>query len=526
MGLLVLLCVAAEPAFAVPPLPATFWGQVSLDGEAVPDGTQVTAWAGAVQVAETVTQSYAGHAYWILHVASSDVWTPESDPPLLDGQTVSFRVDGLIADQTALWQSGASTEIDLTANLPTATPTATGTATGTATHTPTATGTATNTVTHTPTATWTSTATASVTPTPTNTPANTATSTATSTATATGTSTQTATATHTSTPTTQPTAVLIGGVALQGRPTPPHACWVCDLTVTLTIPGEGAPSYQFSPSTDEDGNFTVAGIEPGAYEVRVKGSHTLQNLQTVSLTNGANSVGFGVLREGDANDDNLVSILDFSLLSGAFGTQVGDARYDARTDFNADTYVTILDFSLLASNFGQMGEALSWPRDVVSCLTAAGPAVLLTRPERTTVDVGDFFDIVVEVRTNSQQIDGGAAYLDFDPRFLQVASLTHGTALPIVIQSTFDNTAGHVNYAAGILGSSTSGNFTMAVITFRAIRSTGGTQFAFSSTNPRQSDITFEGFSVLDHTESNTVVVIQSSSGEEHDVFLPLIVKF
>ena len=70
-------------------------------------------------------------------------------------------------------------------------------------------------------------------------------------------------------------------------------------------------------------------------------------------------VDFGLLREGDANDDNFVTLIDFSLLSGAFATCQGDARYDARTDFNADGCVTILDFSLLSSNFGQAGDTNS-----------------------------------------------------------------------------------------------------------------------------------------------------------------------
>ena len=72
----------------------------------------------------------------------------------------------------------------------------------------------------------------------------------------------------------------------------------------------------------------------------------------VYLAPGTNILDIGVLIEGDAVPDNVVNILDFSLLRVLYGSA------DPHADLNQDGVVDILDFSLLSENFGQMGD---WP---------------------------------------------------------------------------------------------------------------------------------------------------------------------
>lgn len=50
---------------------------------------------------------------------------------------------------------------------------------------------------------------------------------------------------------------------------------------------------------------------------------------------------------GDINNDGVVNILDFQILSNAFGTA------DPQADLNADGTVNILDFQILSNNFGK-----------------------------------------------------------------------------------------------------------------------------------------------------------------------------
>jgi len=116
----------------------------------------------------------------------------------------------------------------------------------------------------------------------------------------------------------------------------------------------GAPLYVFSNIiTDETGNFTLAAIQPGTYDIRVDTFHTLTNLRRgVILDLGPNFVHMGVLQEGDATGDNLVDIDDFGYIKVYFGTNYPPA------DFNQDRVVDIDDFGLLKLNFGEYGAVL------------------------------------------------------------------------------------------------------------------------------------------------------------------------
>ena len=265
---------------------------------------------------------------------------------------------------------------------PTNTPTASLTPTFTATHTATQSPTPTSTLaaTGTPTSTSTSIAVPTSTPTPTLTasPASSATSTPTDTPTASETPTVTSTLiailspTPSATPTTaagaSPTptapstptttvveAQLLGSVTLQGRPLPPDPRWSVPLRVSLT-PQAGGTALMCTPTTDQSGNFVCDGLPPTMYTVCVKHSHTLQNCKSVLLTVGPNPTDFGTLREGDANDDNCVALVDFSILGSAFGKCIGNVGFDQRADLDENGCVVLTDFSLLVTNFGQCGD--------------------------------------------------------------------------------------------------------------------------------------------------------------------------
>jgi len=171
---------------------------------------------------------------------------------------------------------------------------------------------------------------------------------ATPTATATPSPTVTRTPTSTPTPTsTQPSGGALGGqVELQGRPPAPAPSWSVPLAVQI-----GGSAHVIT--TDNTGGFSIAGIAPGTYDVWVKNAHTLRNVRRgITIVAGeVTSVDFGLLREGDANDDNYVNIADFSLLATGF-----HPRFDPRADFNGDGQVNVADFSLLAANFGGRGD--------------------------------------------------------------------------------------------------------------------------------------------------------------------------
>nr|MBC7245588.1 hypothetical protein [Chloroflexota bacterium] len=146
-----------------------------------------------------------------------------------------------------------------------------------------------------------------------------------------------------------------GAIQLEGRPAPPQASYVLTATVSLYPVGCPYPDIR-SVQTDAMGRFRVCHVAPGIYDIVVKVYNTLANrLDGVAITTAEPLVDFGLLRSGDANNDNCVNILDFSLLGAAYGTCAGDSRFDYRADFNGDGCISLLDFSWLVTRFSEVG---------------------------------------------------------------------------------------------------------------------------------------------------------------------------
>jgi Dockerin type I domain/FG-GAP-like repeat len=215
---------------------------------------------------------------------------------------------------------------------------------------------------------------AATTSTPTNTPTNTlaptetATNTPTDTATIvptdtptfthTPTSTHTQTETHTPTPapTNTPATMFVGHVIWQGRPAQPNGLQQLPITLTLKS-GTTEVNYPVQ-NTDASGFFTqVVTLPNGTYDWRVKGAKFLANSGTANLSGAPQTnVEMGLMRAGDCNNDNVISVQDFNILKNTFGKANGDPGYDARADFNGDNAVSVQDFNLLKGNFGQGGS--------------------------------------------------------------------------------------------------------------------------------------------------------------------------
>ena len=122
--LITLLWLGAHPihVLAFPPLPSSFWGTVQVNGENVPDGTQITAWIYGMQYGQTQTMLYEGQSVYALVVPGDDLSTAPVEGGT-QGAQIEFRVDGVPTDQEGVWQSGTNSELNLTAALSTVTET-------------------------------------------------------------------------------------------------------------------------------------------------------------------------------------------------------------------------------------------------------------------------------------------------------------------------------------------------------------------------------------------------------------------
>ncbi len=152
-----------------------------------------------------------------------------------------------------------------------------------------------------------------------------------------------------------PNALSTGDITLsytmQGRTN--HSV---NLSVAVYLQGSTTAAYEFTPTGSSTGEAIVDGMAPGTYLVAIKSSNYLQSVDTITIISGTNTLDMGEMKAGDANNDNFVSLLDSSILSGTFNVVPDATDYDPRADFNGDGFVNLVDFSLMAGNFNTAGE--------------------------------------------------------------------------------------------------------------------------------------------------------------------------
>jgi hypothetical protein len=138
---------------------------------------------------------------------------------------------------------------------------------------------------------------------------------------------------------------------------------------------------------------------------------------------------------------------------------------------------------------------------------------LVLLPSSQTVDADDVFDVVIQAQCNGQDITGIAAFIDFNPDYLEVQSITDGDTLTDFVVSDYDNTAGTIDYSAGTFTQPLpSDTFTVAAIEFRAMSPDGNVSLDFSVAFPRESDADFGGDSKLSGLYGTTITIVGKST--------------
>lgn len=99
-----------------------------------------------------------------------------------------------------------------------------------------------------------------------------------------------------------------------------------------------------------------AAVTPGTYNIWIKGETHLAKLVSGVVVTDTGATGVNVsLINGDVDNDNVISVFDYILLSDSFDKVVGDSGYDARADLDRDNGVSIFDYIIMSDNFDQQG---------------------------------------------------------------------------------------------------------------------------------------------------------------------------
>jgi len=146
-------------------------------------------------------------------------------------------------------------------------------------------------------------------------------------------------------------ATISGTIKLQGR---------SDYNgVAVTAWADGAPVNETVTGPNGAYSLTVPG---GIYSVTVEMTRYLDGeKRDINMVSGETTVLTTVtLLGGDANDTDIINILDLSLMGSRFSISCGDPRWDDRADINDDCTVNILDLSVAGGNFLKTSP-VPWP---------------------------------------------------------------------------------------------------------------------------------------------------------------------
>jgi uncharacterized repeat protein (TIGR01451 family) len=150
-------------------------------------------------------------------------------------------------------------------------------------------------------------------------------------------------------------ATLDASMTFPGRPSP-NARLVATMPLRVTHQTTGLMNFPATVTTSTSAAFSLAGFATGnTYSIRIKPPGALAESRDVTVSTASPSVSFGTLRMGDANNDNVVNINDFSIMASGFGKASSADDFDVRVDFNNDGAIDLNDFTLLANSFGQAG---------------------------------------------------------------------------------------------------------------------------------------------------------------------------
>jgi serine protease len=120
--------------------------------------------------------------------------------------------------------------------------------------------------------------------------------------------------------------------------------------------GVGSTVAELPVSFEPDGSYSFRTNLSGSARIGIKGERSLQKIGTYTIgASGVSGVN-ATLINGDVDNDNEVSILDYLAVSAALGAVWGDGRWIEGADLDGDEEVSILDYLILSTNYGVAGD--------------------------------------------------------------------------------------------------------------------------------------------------------------------------
>lgn len=136
-----------------------------------------------------------------------------------------------------------------------------------------------------------------------------------------------------------------------------YSASVAGQPVTFDLIQGGNIVETINGTLDATGNYSIVSHTVGTTTIRAKGSTWLaKNLGTYTLSNSALTGVNGSLVNGDAVDNNVVDLSDYTVVLIAFNALPSSSNWNPRADLNGDATVDLTDYTIIVSNFNQVGD--------------------------------------------------------------------------------------------------------------------------------------------------------------------------
>jgi hypothetical protein len=171
-------------------------------------------------------------------------------------------------------------------------------------------------------------------------------------------------------------ATLIVDIAIElvtANPNRIYQGWVVSINVTVFNKGNLTETFDVHTYYDNNtiGTTTVNNLVPGeertitlswdtasvtpyyAYNYTIWANIPALPYEMNTTDNSFNDGKINVRLLGDINGDGMVELMDFAIMTDAYGSYPGHARWNPDCDLNQDGYVEMMDFLLLTNNYNR-----------------------------------------------------------------------------------------------------------------------------------------------------------------------------
>jgi len=146
-------------------------------------------------------------------------------------------------------------------------------------------------------------------------------------------------------------------------------------------------------------------------------------------------------------------------------------------------------------------------------VNAASTVTIGIEPSTANAAVNETFTLDIKITiTDSENVSGAQAYINFDYTKLEVKSITKGAAIGAwaQFQSSWNNTAGTIYYAAAAMPSPVfNQTFVLATVELKALGVTESTPLTFVTEGTLKTKVSYGGESVLDAVQNGEVTIVE-----------------